>query len=135
MSTFPTQRSHTSVLIVDDDAFMRELLTEMLASLGVTRIDTATDGRAAMRWLQQADALPSLLISDIYMPDMDGFEFITALAELKYPGKVLLCSGVSVENLALARDVAEGLGVPLAGVLEKPLNADVLADILSKNGL
>ena len=135
MPTLAPHRSHTSVLIVDDDAFMRDLIVETLAALGITRIDTAADGRAAMRWLQQADALPSLLISDIYMPDMDGFEFISALAELHYPGKVLLCSGVSIESLALARDVAEGLGVPLAGVVEKPLNAGILADILDKNGL
>ena len=95
----------------------------------------AANGRAAMQWLRAAPGIPSLLISDIYMPDMDGFEFISALADMRYPGKVLLCSGVSVESLALARDVAEGMGVALAGVLSKPLDATTLAEILNNNGL
>ena len=131
----PSQRSQRTVLIVDDDAFMRELLAETLAALGITQVQQAADGRAAMQWLRQADATPALLISDIYMPDMDGFEFISALADMRYRGPVLLCSGVSMENLALARDVAEGLGLPLAGALPKPLSVDTLAQILEKIGL
>ncbi len=128
-------RSQTSVLIVDDDDFMRDVITETLASLGVGRIEGVANGRAAMQRLHQAQVFPSLLVSDIYMPDMDGFEFIGALADMGYPGKVLLCSGVSVESLGLARDVAEGMGLHLAGVHPKPLSAEVLAMVLDKNGL
>lgn len=128
-------RSQTSVLIVDDDDFMRDVITETLASLGVGHIEGVANGRAAMQRLHQAQFFPSLLVSDIYMPDMDGFEFIGALADMGYPGKVLLCSGVSVESLGLARDVAEGMGLHLAGVHPKPLSAEVLAMVLDKNGL
>ena len=134
MPTSPA-RSQTSVLIVDDDDFMRDVIAETLASLGVGHTDGATNGRAAMQWLRQAQVFPTLLISDIYMPDMDGFEFISALANMGYRGKVLLCSGVNAESLALARDVAEGLGLQLAGVYTKPLSAEILRDVLDKNGL
>lgn len=131
----PLPRSQTSVLIVDDDAFMCELIHETLATLGVRTVHHARNGLSAMRWLQAADVVPDLVISDIYMPDMDGFEFINALAEMRYPGKILLCSGVNTESLALARDVAEGMGLTLAGVHPKPLSAEVLDQVLQQNGL
>ena len=128
-------RSQTSVLIVDDDDFMRELIMEILEGLGVQHIESAANGRAAIQRLRQVQVFPSLLISDIYMPDMDGFEFISALADMGYPERVMLCSGVNVESLALAREVAEGLGLRLAGVYSKPLSAEILGDVLDKNGL
>lgn len=131
-----TSSSHpTSVLIVDDDEFMGDVLTEALHSLNVTDVRCLTSGKEALRWLRQTPQPPSLLISDIYMPGMDGFEFIQALSDMRYPGKVMLCSGVSLENLALARDVAEGLGLALAGVHSKPLTASVLAQVFKENDL
>lgn len=121
-----------SVLIVDDDDFMCELLTEMLNALGVKQVQCVADGNKALRWLRQADYVPSLLISDIYMPDMDGFEFIQSLVSMDYRGPVLLCSGVSIENLSLAYDVAADSGLPIVGAMPKPLSADNLATVIDK---
>lgn len=123
-----------SVLIVDDDDFMCELLTEMLNALGVNQVQCVADGNKALRWLRQADYVPSLLISDIYMPDMDGFEFIQSLVAMDYRGHVLLCSGVSIENLSLAYDVAADSGLSIVGALPKPLSAEKLASIIGKIG-
>lgn len=131
----PHPRTETSILIVDDDEFMRAVIGGTLSTLGVTQVDGVDDGRAALQWLQDSPRAPSLIISDIYMPDMDGFAFIDALAALHYRGKVLLCSGANTETLAQARERAERAGIALAGALAKPLETPVLADILDKNGL
>lgn len=133
MST--AQPTPFNVLVVDDDDFMRDLMQDVLHSLGVTHVRCMAGGREALQWLRQCPQPPSLLISDIYMPGMDGFEFIEALSSMGFTGKLLLCSGISIENLALARDVADGMGLCVAGALPKPLGADALASILKDSGL
>jgi len=116
---------------VDDDVFMQEVMQEMLAQQGITEVHCAIDGRKALRALESLTAIPRLLICDIYMPDMDGFEFLMELAGRKYPGKILLVSGVSAESLSLARDIAHGLGLQLAGTSLKPLGRDTLTAALA----
>lgn len=127
--------THRTVLVVDDDDFSLELTRGILEDLGVHQVALASSAKSAIDALDCLPKSPDLLVCDLYMPDMDGFEFIGALADMGYPGKVLLCSGVSVESLGLARDVAEGMGLHLAGVHPKPLSAEVLAMVLDKNGL
>lgn len=130
-----TAQPTTTVVVVDDDDFMRELIQESLRALGVLTVHGIASGREALQWLERTSEPPSLLVSDIYMPGMDGFEFIQALADMGYAGKVLLCSGVSLESLSLARDVADGMGLRVAGALPKPLSADALSAVLQENGL
>ena len=60
------------ILIVDDDKSSRELLSELVKTNGHTTI-TAGDGATALELIQ--DVVPDLIISDILMPGMDGFEF------------------------------------------------------------
>lgn len=116
-----------TVMVVDDDEITRTVLQEMLRQAGVVDVHLAEDGRKALRALAAMPQAPDLLICDIYMPDMDGFEFLMALPALNYSGRILLVSGVSAENLQLARDIALGTGLQLAGVHMKPLHKDALA--------
>jgi hypothetical protein len=55
------------------------------------------------------------------MPDMDGFEFMDALVGKNYSGSLVLCSGVSIDNLKLARDFGQGMGLKLLGAYQKPI--------------
>jgi len=64
------------VLIVDDDAVTREVLRRVLETEGWL-IDEASDGWAAMERVEAAK--PSLILLDLLMPGMDGFEFVAAL--------------------------------------------------------
>jgi CheY-like chemotaxis protein len=61
------------VLIVEDDGDLRELMAETLAIEGV-RIATATNGREALAYLRTGEA-PSLILLDLMMPVMDGWQF------------------------------------------------------------
>lgn len=119
-----------SVLLVDDDDFVRALMCAMLARLGVTQVIEAGNGREALAALEDCEREPAFVICDVYMPDMDGIELMQALAQVGYRGQVILQSGVNPETLQLARDLATAEGVRLIGAFLKPIPAEVLADAL-----
>lgn len=73
---------------------------------------------------------PDFLICDVFMPDMDGIEFIGKLGELHYQGGVILVSGMNAEILTLAQDIALGNGIKVLGAFAKPLPHDALAGML-----
>ena len=66
----------TRVLVVDDEAIIRETMTAVLESAGFV-VRTAEDGFAALVALRQT--LPDVIISDLRMPNMSGFEFLSVV--------------------------------------------------------
>jgi YesN/AraC family two-component response regulator len=80
------------ILVVDDEEMMRELLEDVLIMAGYT-VETAEDGKAAMVRVDASQ--PLLVISDIKMPRMNGFELLKALKE-RYPQlRVIMMTGYS----------------------------------------
>jgi hypothetical protein len=69
-------RRDRPVLVVDDDAGVRQLLRRMLESEGYA-VAEAENGRVALARLEEVS--PSLVLLDLMMPEMDGFEFVAAL--------------------------------------------------------
>ncbi len=128
--TSPMPPNAPTVLLVDDDDFLREIMGEMLSQLGVSNVCMAGNGLEALAMLKTMPAPPDFLICDIYMPDMDGIEFIAELGKLHFQGGVMLLSGVNPETLQLARDIAAGEGIKLVGAYLKPLRPEILADAL-----
>lgn len=68
-----------TILTVDDSASMRMLLKASLTAQGY-QIESANDGRHGLERMQEV--VPDLLITDINMPEMDGFELIEAVRAL-----------------------------------------------------
>src|SRR5262249_58082374 len=66
------------VLVVDDDPAMRELLRRALERDGL-RVEEAEHGRAALAVIERE--APALILLDLLMPEMDGFEFLRALRQ------------------------------------------------------
>ena len=66
-------RRDLPVLVVDDDAGLRQLLRRMLEPEGFTVVE-AENGRVALERLD--DVRPSVILLDLMMPEMDGFEFV-----------------------------------------------------------
>ena len=64
------------ILVVDDDSYVREATEEILRRKGY-EVDTASDGKAALLKLDEADY--DLILSDIKMPGMDGLELLEAV--------------------------------------------------------
>ena len=119
-----------SALVVDDDEFSRASLAEILASLGVALVDEAHNGRAALKRLRHSPVAPDLLICDIFMPDMDGIEFLNHLIEHGYQGRVMLISGMDVQTIAMARDIAASSNLDFLGAFLKPVSRDTVAEAL-----
>ncbi|GMV79855.1 MAG: hypothetical protein AMXMBFR7_10390 [Planctomycetota bacterium] len=70
------------ILVVDDEADVREALTRLLSSHGHT-VDEASDGLEALEFLRR-DPWVDLVLLDVMMPEMDGFETLRRLRDLGY---------------------------------------------------
>ena len=74
-----TTRTQKVVLCVDDDPGMRSALTRLLNPLG-HRVFTAADGARAVQMAEERE--PDLVLLDLMMPGMDGYEVLRRLREL-----------------------------------------------------
>jgi len=120
-----------SVLVVEDDPFAQDVMCSMLRAEGFSRIVVTNNGREALDKLADASEVPDYLISDLFMPDTDGFEPISGLASTHYTGSLILLSGISAEMLSVASALASGLGLDVRGALVKPLHRDTLTRLLA----
>lgn len=77
----PKMKKNISILAVDDDKTLRDLLEKILTRIGY-EVDTAVDGEEAVDKLRQKQY--HLVISDIKMPRLNGFELLKVVRE-KYP--------------------------------------------------
>jgi len=68
------------LLLVEDDKTTREMVQRLLEKEPFA-VDTAEDGRAALEHLEHARPLPAVILLDLLMPTMDGFEFLARLRE------------------------------------------------------
>jgi CheY-like chemotaxis protein len=121
MTTAILQDTVLTALVVDDDPFSQQLLSEMLAQDGLFLVDCATDGQHALRVLAEMTAPPDLLICDVYMPNMDGIEFLHELGRQGYAGDIVLLTGVNEQVLGAARAIAVARGLQVKGAFTKPV--------------
>jgi chemotaxis protein histidine kinase CheA len=77
-----TTADNFDVLIVDDSPTIRALTTGIVHKAGWTTTE-AVDGRQALEILASTPKLPSVILTDLEMPNMDGFEFLSELKENK----------------------------------------------------
>lgn len=119
-----------SVMVVDDDDFTQELFQGMLENWGIAAVHLASNGREALRRMGALAQPPDVLICDVFMPDMDGIEFLEVLAQKKYAGRIVLVSGMNMDMMVVANDVAVSNGLRVLGAFVKPVRAEVLAHAL-----
>ena len=105
------------ILIVDDDQSLRELLRLHLSSAGY-EVTTASDGIEAGYAVLKSP--PDLIISDIGMPYMDGYEFIAALKSDKTLPQIPVIFLTSMD------DTDRGKQLGAVGYITKPVRADRL---------
>jgi excisionase family DNA binding protein len=104
--------SRPRVLVVDDEASIRDLLSKTLA-LAEYDVDVAPDGRSA---LERMRLYPyDLLIADLKMPGMDGLTVIREAKRYKSDLPVIIITGFSTEASAI-----EAVNLGVAGYLTKP---------------
>jgi excisionase family DNA binding protein len=108
----PAGNARPRVLVVDDEASIRDLLAKTLA-LAEYDVDVAPDGRSA---LERMRLYPyDLLIADLKMPGMDGLTVIREAKRYKADLPVIIITGFSTESSAI-----EAVNLGVAGYLTKP---------------
>lgn len=88
-----------TVLIVDDAAFMRMTLKNMLIKNGFEIVAEAENGEKAVELYKQFK--PDIVTMDITMPDMDGIEAVKQIKLLNANAKVIMCSAMGQQSMVL----------------------------------
>jgi CheY-like chemotaxis protein len=114
------------VLIVEDDELTREMLAVILQAEGY-RIDSVANGQEALAHLRTT-AAPDLILLDLWMPVMNGWEFCAAQAE-----DPLLAAVPVVIISATPEDATEACRpLPAAAHLRKPITVEELLDVVRR---
>ena len=113
------------ILVVDDDEGIRELLRLHLTSAGY-EVEVAAD--AIVAGYKVLKSAPDLIITDVSMPHMDGFEFVAALKADTTVPRIPVIFLTSVED-----GDARGRELGAVGYITKPVRADRLLSLVAQH--
>ncbi len=126
--SLPTSIDAGRVLVVEDDPVQRHLVRRITEQAGFA-VDCAANPREAGRLL--ADNSYVSVVLDLSLGEQDGVSLLHLIARARHPPKLVLMSGFDDRiRLAVSR-LANGLGIPVAGTLRKPISADSLRALLN----
>jgi PAS domain S-box-containing protein len=117
-----------TILVIDDEANVRELCKDMLEPLGYTVL-LAGNGSDGINIFRAMKDKISLVIIDMIMPKMGGSEVFQALKTIKPDIKVVLCSGYSHEGFA---GIDKLLKSGASGFVQKPFTRHSIAQAIKK---
>lgn len=110
----------STILVVEDDPLLREVITEALSDEGYT-VYEAGDGEGALERLDAMPRQPDLVLSDVRMPRLSGFELAERLAQRRLPIPIVLMSAT--------RNAPPGES---ATFLAKPFSLDDLVALVAR---
>ncbi|WP_062105067.1 response regulator [Bacillus niameyensis] len=113
------------ILIVDDAAFMRMMIKDILVKNGFEVVGEAADGAQAVE--KYNELKPDLVTMDITMPEMDG---ITALKQIKATdpaAKIIMCSAMGQQAM-----VIDAIQAGAKDFIVKPFQADRVIEAIQK---
>jgi two-component system cell cycle sensor histidine kinase/response regulator CckA len=116
-----------TILLVEDNASLRDVIRENLADLGY-KVLTAGDGREAVAVARASNEPIHLLLTDVVMPSMGGAELARILIESRPDLKVVYMSGYT--DGALSHQGVLGEGVTL---IDKPFSSEKVARVLRES--
>ncbi len=112
------------VLVVDDDEVIRDLIISFLSFSGY-EVSGAKNGREGLDMVMEQP--PDLIISDIHMPRMNGFQLLKEVKEINPNLPVIFITGY-----AHLRRFFSDQNAQADGFLEKPFNLDTLKKLVMK---
>ncbi|MCM2675124.1 response regulator [Alkalicoccobacillus plakortidis] len=88
-----------SILIVDDAAFMRMMIKDILVNAGYDVVGEAENGLQAITKYQELN--PDLVTMDITMPELDGIQALKQIKQLDHNANIIMCSAMGQQALVL----------------------------------
>jgi len=113
------------VLIVDDAAFMRMMIKEILSKNGYTVVGEASDGAQAIEKYKELG--PDLVTMDITMPEMDGIAALKEIKKLDPSARVIMCSAMGQQAM-----VIDAIQAGAKDFIVKPFQADRVLEAIKK---
>jgi two-component system chemotaxis response regulator CheY len=114
-----------SILIVDDAAFMRMMIKDILSKNGYTVVGEAENGIKAVEKYKELQ--PDLVIMDITMPEMDGIQSVKHIKELNPEAKIIMCSAMGQQAM-----VIESIQAGARDFIVKPFQAERVLEAVKK---
>lgn len=114
------------VLVIDDQQSMRSIIGQMLKDKGY-QVTTANDGEEGLNLFNQNPESFSLVLADVNLPKIDGFEFLKKVKSDHPKTPVILLTGVN-------EDVAKFMGKEYKadGVIKKPFKVEETLEVIEK---
>ncbi len=116
-------REGRPILVVDDDPDMRQILAQLLEIEGYP-VETAVDGEQALQAVERVR--PSLLVTDLHMPNVDGQSLAILLHQRGYDPPIVILTGTT----RTPEQVAEAIGADAC--LVKPFDPKALLETVER---
>ena len=113
------------VLIVDDAAFMRMMIKDILTKNGYEVVGEAQDGAQAVEKYKELS--PDLVTMDITMPEMDGITALKQIKQVDSEAKVIMCSAMGQQAM-----VIDAIQAGAKDFIVKPFQADRVMEAIQK---
>lgn len=113
------------ILLVDDAAFMRMMLKDILVKNGYEVLGEAENGLKAVEKYKELN--PDLVIMDITMPEMDGIEAVKEIKKVNPSAAVIMCSAMGQQSM-----VIEAIQSGAKDFIVKPFQADRIIEAVRK---
>ena len=114
-----------NILIVDDAAFMRMMIKDILTKNGYNVVGEAENGAKAVE--KYNELKPDLVLMDITMPEMDGIQALKAIKGADGGAKVIMCSAMGQQSM-----VIESIQSGAKDFIVKPFQADRVIEAVQK---
>ncbi len=124
--TIDLQKKHITVLVADDESYIRSLTSRMLKTAGFDVL-LAENGIDAIRIFRQNIDKIGCIILDLTMPEMDGHEALIELRKISNKLPIIISSGYSEVDITPQFE-----GENISGFLQKPYQFDELLLIIDK---
>jgi len=113
------------ILVVDDAAFMRMMIKDVLTKNGFEVIGEAENGAKAIEKYKELQ--PSLTIMDITMPEIDGIQAVKEIKKIDPSAKIIMCSAMGQQAM-----VIEAIQAGAKDFIVKPFQADRVIEAVKK---
>ncbi|WP_123053456.1 response regulator [Clostridium sp. JN-1] len=113
------------ILIVDDAAFMRMMIKDILEKNGYEVVGEANNGAKAVELYKKEK--PDIVTMDITMPDMDGIEAVKAIKALDPAAKIVMCSAMGQQTM-----VMDAIKAGARDFIVKPFQPDRVLEAIKK---